>query len=600
MYRGTWLLVGIPLLVAAFTVYRPQALSAPELQPEFDGVAATASAKSFSNRFPIRVPGSDGAREAASWVEDELSALGLETSVDRFHAKIPGRGSVELENVLAIREGRSNQVIVVLAHRDNAGASPGTNDNASGTAALIELARSYALSRVPPQPPAPTQTIAFLSTDGGSFGGLGAAHFASHDPLRGRVVATVNLDAIGGRGPPHLVFAADTPRFASAVLVRTAAARILEQSGTEPTRPGALAQLLDLAFPFSLYEQAPFIDRGVAALTLTSAGDRPPASFADTPENLDGTRLTQLGRSSQWLLGSLVDEVELAEGTSSYVYLGERVVRGWAIVLILFTALLPCLAVIVDLFARLRRRHVPLAPALRSYRSRLAFWLYAVLLFELFALLGVWDTGAERPLAPELSPGTQWPTVALAVYGTLLACGWLVGRDRLLPRRPVADAEELAGQVGALLVLAVLSLLVVAMNPYSVLFLLPSLHAWIWLPQLRHRPAPLRAAVLVAGFGGPLLLIGSLALRFDLGFDAPWYLAQLAAVDFVPFPALLVASAWLAVAGQLAASVARRYAPYPAAGERPRLGVGRRLARSAVLASRRRPAPEERKRAVGP
>ena len=162
--------------------------------------------------------------------------------------------------------------------------------------------------------------------------------------------------------------------------------------------------------------------------------------------------------------------------------------RGWAVVLILFTALLPCLAVIVDLFARLRRRHIPLAPALRSYRSRLAFWLYAVLLFELFALLGVWETGADRPLAPELSPGTQWPTVGLAVYGALLAGGWLVGRDRLLPRRPVADAEQLAGQVGALLALAVLSLLVVAMNPYSVLFLLPSLHAWIWLPQLRNGP----------------------------------------------------------------------------------------------------------------
>jgi hypothetical protein len=186
------------------------------------------------------------------------------------------------------------------------------------------------------------------------------------------------------------------------------------------------------------------------------------------------------------------------------------------------------------------------------------------------------------------------------VYGTLLACGWLVGRDRLLPRRPVADAEELAGQVGALLALAVLSLLVVAMNPYSVLFLLPSLHAWIWLPQLRYRPWPTRAVVLVAGFGGPLLLLGSLALRLDLGFDAPWYLAELAAVGFVPFPALLVTSAWLAVAGQLSASVAGRYAPYPAAGERPRLGVGRRLVRRAVLASRGRSRPAERKRALGP
>jgi hypothetical protein len=600
MYRGTWLLVGIPLLVAAFTVYRPDPLREPELQPQFDGAAATQAAEGFANDFPIRTPGSPTAHDATNWVAEQLREFGLDTEIDRFHAKIAGRGEVELENVHAIREGRSNQIIVVAAHRDNSGASPGANDNGSGTAALIELARSFAASRVPPQPLAPNNTILFLSTDGGAFGGLGAERFASQYQFRERVVATVNLDAIGGRGPPRLVFNGDTPRFASPELVRTASASIFEQAGVEPTRPGALAQLVDLGFPVSLYEQAPFVDRGIGAITITSAGDRPPPSFADTPENLAAGKLTALGRSSQALLESLDDEVELAQGTSTYVYLGERVVRGWAIVLILFTAMLPCLAVIVDLFARLRRRHIPLAPALRSYRSRLAFWLYAVLLFELFALLGVWETGADRPLAPELSPGTQWPTVGLAVYGALFAGGWLVGRDRLLPRRPVADAERLAGQVGALLALAVLSLLVVAMNPYSVLFLLPSLHAWIWLPQLRNGSPALRAAAYVAGFGGPLLLVGALALRFDLGFDAPWYLAQLAAVGFVPFPALLVTAAWLAVAGQLAASVAGRYAPYPAAEERPRLGVGRRLARTAVRATRRRSAPEERSRALGP
>src|SRR5262245_18577503 len=426
MYRGTWLLVGIPLLLAAFTVYRPAVLGPPALEPEFDGVAATATAVDFADRYPVRVPGTQGAREATSWMESQLRGFGLETEIERFHAKIPGRGSVELENVLAVRPGRSNQIIVVLAHRDNTGMSPGANDNGSGTAALIELARSEAVS----QPRTPNNTLLFLSTDGGSFGGLGAEHFAAHYRFRSRIVAAINLDAIGGAGPPHLAFGADTPRFPSAALVSTASERILDETGRAPTHPGALAQLIDLGFPFSLYEQGPFVDRGVAAITLTSAGDRPPSSFGDTPDNLATRRLAAIGGASQALLGSLNAEVERAEGTSSYIYLGERVVRGWAIVLILFTALLPCLAVIVDLFARLRRRHIPLAPALRGYRSRLWFWLYAVLLFEAFALLGVWDTGADRPLATELSPGTEWPVVALAVYLTLLACGWLVGRDR--------------------------------------------------------------------------------------------------------------------------------------------------------------------------
>jgi peptidase M28-like protein len=599
MYRGTWLLVGIPLLVAAFSVARPAPLQGPALPPDFDGVAATQVAQDFANQFPDRSPGSETAPEAASWVERQLAQYGFRTDLDRFHAKIPGRGSVELENVLAFRQGRSNDVIAVIAHRDNTGAGPGANDNASGTAALLELARIYAAPQAPPRPPEPNHTILFLSTDGGAFGGLGAARFAAHSPYRNRVVAAIVLDSIAGGGPPHLVFGADRPRSPSPELVRTAFERILEQTRTEPTRPSLLGQLVDLAFPYSLYEQAPFVDKGVAAITLTSAGDRPPAAFGDT--HLNRRRLAGIGRASQALLGSLDDTVEQAEGTSSYVYLGSRIVRGWAIVFILCAALLPCLAVIVDLFARLRRRHVPLLPALRSYRSRLAFWIFAALLFELFSIIGVWDTGAARPLAPELSPGTEWPIAGLAVFFCLLAGGWLFARDRLMPRRPIGDEDALAGQIAALLALAVISLLLVAMNPYSVLLVLPSLHAWIWLPQLRRRSAALQAVLLVAGFGGPLLLLGSFAVRFDLGFDAPWYLAQLAAVGYVSFASLIVVCAWLAVAAQLAAVAAGRYAPYPSASERPRLGPGRRVIRMALLAThRRRASAQERERAVGP
>ena len=600
MYRGTWLLVGIPLLISAFTVSHPDPLRAPTLQPDFDGVAAVQTAKAFVNNNPYRVPGSARAQKATEWVTERFAQYGLRTQKQRFHAKIPGKGTVQLENLLAFREGRSNQIIVVLAHRDNSGATPGANDNGSGTAALLELARSYATPRAPPLPPEPNHTILFLSTDGGAFGGLGAAYFAKQAPYRDRVVAVVDVDSIAGNDRPHLVFAGDEPRFASPALVRTGAARIAEQTGALPTHSGAIAQLLDLAFPLSLYEQAPFVGQGVAALTVTSGGDRPPSAFGDTPEQLNAGRLTSLGRASQALLGSLDDEVELAEGTSSYVYLGARVIRGWSIVLILFTALLPCLAVIVDLFARLRRRHIPLAPALRSLRSRVLFWLFAVLLFKAFIYLGAWKTGAARPLAPELSPGTEWPAIALIVFTCLLAVGWLVARDRLVPRRPLGDGEELAGQVAALLVLAVLSLVVVAMNPYAVIFVLPSLHAWIWLPQVRGGRAPLGAAVLVMGFLGPLLLLGSVATRLELGLDAPWYLGQLAAVGYVGFPTLLVAGAWIAVAAQLTAIVAGRYAPYPTSAERRRLGPIRRLVRRGILTvGHRRPA-EERRRAVGP
>jgi len=599
MYRGTWLLVGMPLLIAAFTVFHPRPLPAPTLQPDFDGATARLTAEQFANNNPDRVPGTPGARRAANWVAQRLDQYGLELGRERFHAKIPGRGNVELENLVATRQGRSNQLIVVVAHRDNTGASPGANDNGSGTAALLELARSFATPQAPPKPPEPNHTILFLSSDAGAFGGLGAEHFITHYRYRDRVVAVVDLDSIAGNGRPHLVFSGDTPKFASPVLVRTAAARLADETGIEPTWPGSLSQLLDLAFPLSLYEQAPFVTHGVAAVALTAGKDRPPPAFGDTPDRLNGARLTRIGRSGQALLESLDADVELAEGTSSYIYLGARAVRGWAIVLILFTAMLPALAVIVDLFARLRRRHIPLAPALRSYRTRLLFWLVAALLFELFALIGAWTTGAARPLAPELSPGTEWPVLALVVYGGLVALGWLFSRDRLIPRRPVGDGEELSGQIAALLVLAVLSLLIVAMNPYAVIFVLPSLHAWIWLPQVRNKTLPIQLVALLGGFLGPVLLVSSIAIRLGLGLDAPWYVAQLAAVGYVKLPTLLVGGAWLAVAAQLTAITARRYAPYPTAAERPRLGPARRVLRRAVLSSRGRKRPDEQQGAVG-
>ena len=601
MYRGTWLLVGIPLLIAAFTVDRPDPLRPPALPPAFDAADATLEAQDFSREFPIRTPGTPRARAATQHVAQRLRELGLPTEVRRFHVEIPGRGRVQMENVIARRRGplSTSEAIVVMAHRDNTGAGPGANDNASGTAALLELAREFAAPAAPPRPPDPNHTIVFLSTDGGAYGALGADHFAKSTPWRDRVVAVVNLDAIAGQARPRLELAGDRSRAAAPTLVRTAATRILEQTGSEPRRASALGQLVDLAFPYSLYEHAPFVGLGIPALTLTTAGTRPPPAFGDTPDRLNGRRLGEIGRSAQALLTSLDEEVELARGTSSYVYLGARSIRGWAIVLILCVALLPALAVIVDLFARLRRRHIPLAPALRSFRTRLAFWLFAGVLFGLFALLGIWGTGAARPLSPEDSPGTDWPLLALAVFTCFLAGAWLVARPRLVPRRHVNAEEELAGHTVALLGLGIVSLLVLATNPYALIFVLPSLHTWIWLPQVRNAPTAVRALVLALGLAGPALLLLSFALRLDLGFDAPWYLAELAAVGYVPFASVLIGCAWLAVSAQLTALATGRYAPYPDASEQPPAGIVRSAGRRMADAVRHRRAAWSEKRAVG-
>jgi hypothetical protein len=599
MYRGTWLIVGLPLLLAAFSVGQPQALPAPALPPAFDEQAALVLAEDLANTHPDREPGTLGAAGAARWVTEAFRAYGFEPLRRQFEAQIPGVGPTTLENLIVKVPGRARDSIVVLAHRDDIGTGPGANDNASGTAALIELARTYARRAGPQLDPErgvePLHDIILVSTDGGAFGALGAERLTEDPSLGDRILAVIVLDSLAGRGKPRLQLAGDDPRSPSSALVRTAAERVLEETGEEPARASAFRQLVDLAFPFSFYEQAPFVARGIPAVTLTTAGDRPASSFTDTTDALDPTRLGELGRSAQALLVSVDGGFQLAPESSSYLYLGARTVRGWAVQLVLIAMLLPFLAAAVDLFARCRRRRIPLAPALRSLRSRLLFWLYAGLLFALFAVLGAWPEGGPRPIASETSAATSWPVVALSFLAGLMAVGWLVARHRLLPRRAVAANEQLAGHAAALLVLGVIALVVVATNAYALIFLLPSLHAWLWLPQLGDRSRWLRAALLSAGLLGPLILLSEFALRFGIGVDAPWYLAALVSVGYVDPFVVVVALGWGAVAAQLSALTAGRYAPYPSARERPPRGpireTIRRLARA--IRARRRKTLEE-------
>src|SRR5207248_3022240 len=201
--------------------------------------------------------GSPGAASARQWFADQVARLGLRVRREPFSAIIPGRGRVRLENLVVTIPGRSPEALAVLAHLDNVGTGPGANDNASGIAALIELARSYATSVSGNAPPgasivSPAHTLFFVATDGGEFGGVGA-------------------------------------------------------------------------------------------VTVTTADDRRPPPFSDTPQRLNGGRLAQIGRSAQELLRALDQGAELVQGTSSYVYLGARVIRGWAIQLVLIAALLPFL-----------------------------------------------------------------------------------------------------------------------------------------------------------------------------------------------------------------------------------------------------------------
>ena len=157
---------------------------------------------------------------------------------------------------------------------------------------------------------------------------------------------------------------------------------------------------------------------------------------------------------------------------------------------------------------------------------------------------------------------------ALAALLGVSAVAWLIVRPRLTPTRSIAREEALGGHLAAMVVLALVALVVTAVNPYALLFLLPSLHAWLWLPQVRDRGRAVQAAVYAIGFLGPLLLLASFAVRFDMGLDAIWYVIALTAVGYVPVPLVLAFLAWGAAAGQVGAVAIGTYAPYPDVSER--------------------------------
>ncbi len=592
LYRGSWLLVALPLLLLAFSVARPPSLQLPGLPNAFDRGAAAALAHDFASHYPDRVPGTPTAAGATAWFGQQLRPYGFHVVPDTFTATVDGR-TTALTNLVVEKPGLSSREIVVMAHRDDSGTGNGLDDNASGTAALIELARSYAPTAAAQRNSLP-YSLVFVSTDGAEQGALGAAHFAAEAATRLNAIAVINLDSVAGTGRPRLEFAGDTPRSPAPGLLETMrAALATESGGAAPGYPSGFRQLLALGFPFTVYEQAPFVSAGIPVVTVTTGGARPPA--ATRHGTLDVTHLGEIGLATQETIDAMEEGVALAQGPTNYVFLGQRLVRGWAVELVLAAMLLPFIASAVDLLARCRRRRIRIAPALRSYRSRLAFWLWVGAVFLVFAAFGFWGSGPARPPALD---SVSWPAGTLIVLALLAAIGWLVARERLLPRGQVSTEELLAGHTAALLALSVVGLLVAATNPFALVFLLPCLHVWLWLPQVQSREMPVRAGVFLLGFAGPALLVWLFAVQYGLGWDAPWYLAKLFAVGYAPRTLLVIGLGWLAAAGQLVAIAVNRYAPYPGPSERPRRGPIRDLIRTLLLAQRRRALAAGGKRAV--
>jgi hypothetical protein len=162
-----------------------------------------------------REAGSPGGRAAGDYLVKQYARLHLHGAGDDggfFQSFDPN-----YRNILAILPGSDaklrDQVIVVGAHYDHIGYGgrlslgtpgyihPGADDNASGSSAVLELAKAFVMLT-----PAPKRSILFVAWDAEEQGLLGSKHWTAHPTIPlDHVAAMVNLDMVGRLREGHLI-----------------------------------------------------------------------------------------------------------------------------------------------------------------------------------------------------------------------------------------------------------------------------------------------------------------------------------------------------------------------------------------------------------
>jgi aminopeptidase N len=164
----------------------------------------------------ISTPGVD---LAAHHIRSEFRRIGLQSgpSDGSYYQPIeyrrsPKAASTILKNVIGVLDGKgdlADQLVVIGAHYDHLGhgefsslalpalrtrAHPGADDNASGIAAMLELARHFASQPMPSR-----RRMVFIAFSAEEAGLIGSRHYVSKSPIFPikDTVAMLNFDMVG-------------------------------------------------------------------------------------------------------------------------------------------------------------------------------------------------------------------------------------------------------------------------------------------------------------------------------------------------------------------------------------------------------------------
>ncbi len=497
LFRASLIPFVAMLAIVAFSVHPLPAPLTSGIPPAgFNGARAFNVLEHLEARFPRRRTGSPADRALGSLIASRLAG-------DGYAVRTAGGA------VLATQPGPGRGSLVLLADRSGAGAAA-----LSGTAALLELARDLAAR-------GDLRPLTLVSTDGTTV-----------PPLRGQVAAAIVLGDLAGTGARHpfeIPFSNDGSA-APLALQQTLTHWLPGNSG----RPGVLDQLAEFALPFSVTAQAPLLDAGIPAVLAQQSGESGPA--ADEP--VSQARLAAFGRAIASTLAALERAPAQARVTRDLTLSGDRL-GGWSIralvAALLFATALPAL----DVFARARRRRVPL---LRSL-AWLLLWAAPVGASLLFSkLLGQLGALGTLPASPALlEPGASGVLV-LAATLAFFAVACLV-RVKLIKWPSREPDDGLGAAVAVVCVGTVLALALWIANPYTAALL--ALPLVLWLPLLtaerereRHPLAVLAwLALSLVPLGGVLaveaLSLGLGPLRFSWSWFAVLASGQLGLFGFL-------------------------------------------------------------------
>jgi hypothetical protein len=551
LYRIGWVVVLLPALIVLVGAHTPRTLPSAALPETFDGSSALAYTSALVTTAPDRAPGTAGDMRAASFIAGQMRLAGMrKVSIDTFRGRDAGDRPITLQNVIAIEPGSSSQAILLIAHHDAASPGPSANDNGSGVGILIELARTLVGTTA-------GKTVILASTDGALAGSAGARRLAAHMPAGYQVGAVIALDALGRDGPVRIRMDSDTVRQPAAGLVHGLRTVLTSHGILDVKVPSLGRQAAGLLAPLGIGEQAPFIGRGIAAVTLDGSSPNTSPGL-DQLHGLDAARTGEIGNAVQALVLAYEAGPAFESPASSYLLSSDRVIRGWTLQLLLLALVVPAVLPLLDLVARGTRRGIPLAAALRDLGRRLAAPLAALAVMRIAGMVGAVPDLHAPPFPGDTAGVSLW-VPALALIAAIVA--WR------LARHPAAQADArdpgaagVAGYVAALFGALVAAGLALLGNPYALVLALPALHLWLVLPSLARLGLIARLSIVGLGWIGPALLVAALAGPVALGGSAPLWTVRLLAVGALPLGVVLSLAMLVAATSQLVAIVSGRYA----------------------------------------